>query len=41
MLIYLASSFSNSENVAEVAQTLEAAGHKITMKWWDHSFNVE
>jgi len=41
MLIYIASSFSLTEKVAQVAAMLEAQGHIITVRWWDRVFNVE
>lgn len=41
MRIYIASSFKHTERVIQVARELEAAGHVITVRWWDRVFNVE
>lgn len=41
MLVYIASSFSLTERVDEVAKALDAAGHEITIRWWDRCFEVE
>jgi len=39
--IYIASSFSLTEKVTQVAEILEAYGHTITVRWWDRVFNVQ
>jgi hypothetical protein len=39
--IYIASSFSLTEKVAQLAKVLESYGHTITVRWWDRSFDVE
>jgi hypothetical protein len=37
MNIYVATKWENAERAKEVAAALEAAGHRITYKWWDSS----
>lgn len=41
MKLYLASSFSLTDRVEQVAAALEAEGHEIAVRWWDRTFNVE
>ena len=41
MMLYIASSFQHTDRVAQVAKALEAAGHEITVRWWDRCFDVE
>lgn len=34
MKVYVAGSISDTERVAQVAEAIEDAGHRITFKWW-------
>ena len=41
MKVYIASSFDLIDLVDEYAGILEANGHEITVKWWDHVYESE
>lgn len=41
MLIYLASSFTMTEEVDWIANLLEAHGHHVIVRWWERRFPKE